>query len=293
MLTSRPITKSFAFLCFASAATTFVSSECIENAEFNSFFAELAEDGTIPGEDSCCQLDVCGIPCPEEVSAPAIGFGIAVGVTIAISFLIGLLTYFVVKGEAENYFVAGKSLPLWIVAMTLGAQSVDSNALLGNVDLSYKVRYSYDCSLSFSFALSSSLTEISSLFLTIIQYHFYDGAVIPIGLGLSLILNGIFLAAHINRETNCLTLPDVFAKRYGKTEEFLISITTITSFLMLLAGNLVGMGVITSYLWGTSENLGIWIAAIIVWAYTVSGGLFSVAYTDVVQGMVGWYVNIE
>ena len=104
------------------------------------------------------------------------------------------------------------------------------------------------------------------------QYDFYDGAVIPIGLGLSLILNSIFLAHHINREPNVLTLPDVLSRRYGKTEEFFISCTTICSFLMLLAGNLVGMGVITSYLWGTSETLGIWVAAIIVWAYTVSGG---------------------
>jgi Na+/proline symporter len=160
-----------------------------------------------------------------------------------------LLTFFLVKGEAENYFVAGKSLPLWIVAMTLGAQSVDSNALLGNVDLSYK-------------------------------YQFYDGAVIPIGLGCSLILNGIFLAAKINREENVLTLPDVLARRYGKTEEVLISLATITSFLMLLAGNLVGMGVVTSYVWGISESAGIWLAAAIVWAYTVSGGLFSVAYVS-------------
>lgn len=53
--------------------------------------------------------------------------------------------------------------------MTLGAQSVDSNSLLGNVDLSYK-------------------------------YHFFDGAVIPIGLGLSLILNAIFFAGKINAE---------------------------------------------------------------------------------------------
>lgn len=66
------------------------------------------------------------------------GYAVAVGFAIGISFLIGLLTYFVVQGEAENYFVAGKSLPLWIVAMTLGAQSVDSNSLLGNVDLSYR-----------------------------------------------------------------------------------------------------------------------------------------------------------
>jgi Na+/proline symporter len=115
----------------------------------------------------------------------------------------------------------------------------------------------------------------------------YDGAVIPIGLGLSLIINGIFLATHINKE-HVLTVPDVLARRYGKTVETLISLSTITSFLMLLAGNLVGIGVITAYSWGISESLSIWICAAVIWGYTVTGGLFSVAYTDVLQGAVGW-----
>lgn len=185
------------------------------------------------------------------------GFGIVVGVGIAISFVVGFATLFLVHGEAENFFVAGRSLPLWIVSMTLGAQSIDSNAILGNADLSYK-------------------------------YHFFDGAVLPIGLGLSLILNGLFLARHINAERNVLTLPDVFGKRYGKIVEVLVSIATIISFMMLLAGNLVGMGVILGYLWGLSTEQGIWITFCIVWAYTVSGGLFSVAYTDVLQGIMGW-----
>ena len=122
--------------------------------------------------------------------------------------MIGLLTIFFVKGKAENFFVAGRSLPIWVVIPTLAAQSLDSNALLGNVDLSYK-------------------------------FHFWDGAVLPVGLGLSLILNGIFLARHVNND-NVLTLPDIYAKRYGKTVEILISCVTITSFLFLLAGNLVG-----------------------------------------------------
>ena len=99
------------------------------------------------------------------------------GIGIAISFLVGMATLFLIKGEAENFFVAGRSLPLYVVAVTLGAQSIDSNAILGNADLSYK-------------------------------YQFYDGAVLPIGLGLSLILNAIFLARHINQEKGILTLPD-------------------------------------------------------------------------------------
>lgn len=143
-----------------------------------------------------------------------------------------------------------------MVAITLGAQSIDSNAILGNADLSYR-------------------------------FSFWDGAVIPIGLGLSLILNGIFLAHHIN-EDQILTLPDAFAKRYGRVVEVLVSLCTVTSFLMLLAGNLVGFGAITSYVWDISDTAAIWLASIIIWLYTCCGGLFSVAYTDVVQGVMGW-----
>lgn len=184
------------------------------------------------------------------------GFGIVVMVAIAVFVIIGFSTVYFVKSKSENYFVAGRSLPLWVITATLASQSLDSNAILGNVDLSYK-------------------------------YHFYDGAVLPIGLGLSLILNGLFLARHINND-GALTLPDVFARRYGKLTELLVSICTIISFLCLLAGNLVGMGAIISYVVGISQTAAIWISAALVLLYTVAGGLFSVAYTDVVQAAVGW-----
>jgi Na+/proline symporter len=184
-------------------------------------------------------------------------YGIVVGFGIAVSFVCGFATLFLVHGKAENFFVAGRSLPLWVVAFTLAGQSIDSNSTLGNVDLSYK-------------------------------FAFYDGVVLPIGLGCSLILNGLFLARHINAERNVLTLVDVYAKRYGKLVEVMVSCASIVSFMMLLAGNLVGMGVVLAYVYGISTNAGVWTSASLVWGYTVSGGLFSVAYTDVVQGVMGW-----
>lgn len=143
-----------------------------------------------------------------------LGYGIAITISIVVSF-VRFGTYFYVKDQSVNFFVAGRSLPLWIVAITMAAQSIDSNALLGNADLSYK-------------------------------FSFWDGAVIPIGLGTSLVLNGIFLAHHVQKE-HVFTLPDIFAKRYGKTVEILVSLCTVCSFIMLLAGNLVGFGAVTSY----------------------------------------------
>ena len=184
------------------------------------------------------------------------GFGAAVIAFACLSVLIGFASYIVVHGQSVNFFVAGRTLPLYVVVMTLGSQSIDSNAILGNADLSYK-------------------------------YHFYDGAVIPIGLGLSLILNAVFFAGKINEE-KLLTLPDLYGKRYGKTVEVIASLATIASFMCLLAGNLVGFGLILSYLFDLSDSAGIWIAGAFVWIYTVSGGLYSVAFTDVIQGGIGW-----
>ena len=183
-------------------------------------------------------------------------FGIVVMTFIGIFVVVGFATVFFVKGKSVNYFVAGRTLPLWVVTATLASQSIDSNAILGNADLAYK-------------------------------YHFFDGACLPIGLGLSLILNGIFLAGKINAD-GALTLPDVFSKRYGKMVEIMVSLCTITSFICLLGGNLVGMGAIINYLLGMSQDGAIWLSAALVLLYTIAGGLFSVAYTDVLQAAIGW-----
>lgn len=119
------------------------------------------------------------------------------------------------------------------------------------------------------------------------RYHFFDGVCIPIGIGLALILNSMFFAHKIHAD-NVLTVPDIYAKRYGRVVEVLVSFTTIVSFLFLLGGNFLGLGSLINYLWGIDRGSAIWLASGIIWAYTVSGGLFSVAYTDVLQGLIGW-----
>lgn len=236
-------------------------AQCFQDPDTNSEWARLLNgDDTSTefaiAEGSCCMDTVCGLPCPEPVPPPAKGYGIAVMTAIGLFVCVGFASVFVIKGKSENFFVAGRSLPLWVVIATLASQSIDSNALLGCATLSYK-------------------------------YHFWDGAVLPIGLGLSLILNAIFLARHINND-HALTLPDVFAKRYGKLVEVMASICCIISFLCLLAGNLVGMGAIISYLLTMSQEGAVWLSAFVVLIYTVAGGLYSVAYTDVLQAAVGW-----
>ena len=46
------------------------TAECLSDPELDAIFAG---DTTIPGEGSCCQQDVCNIPCPVAVPAPGNG----------------------------------------------------------------------------------------------------------------------------------------------------------------------------------------------------------------------------
>lgn len=242
-------------LALALCAAPLARADCLSSATVEKTFLDALGAKSLPTEGSCCQKDVCGLPCPAEPPKPKVGYVIAVGVAIGIFCLVGFSTYFFVGGKTENFFVAGRSLPLPIVALTLAAQSIDSNALLGNVDLSYK-------------------------------YHFWDGAVLPIGLGLSLIINGIFLARFIHRE-NVLTLPDIYGRYFGPATEVCVSLICCASFIALLAGNLVGMATILGYLGNIDQTSAIFTSGIVLFIYTISGGLFSVAYTDVVQSVVG------
>ena len=143
-------------VCSASQA----HAQCLANTEVNDFFAGLA-GGAIPQEGSCCQFDVCGIPCPAPVPKAQKGFGIAVGVAIALFCAIGFGCYFLVKGDSSNFFVAGRTLPLFVCSLTLASQSLDSNALLGNADLAYKyVRYpTYSCPIHFIHASRFTSTK--------------------------------------------------------------------------------------------------------------------------------------
>ncbi|KAJ8602438.1 hypothetical protein CTAYLR_001256 [Chrysophaeum taylorii] len=251
-LTTGLVATLFAFLP-ASVNSKCLSKDYLEE-EFISFF----EDPTItslPTDGSCCQMDICGIPCSADDKDVDMGYGVAVVVAIVIFCIIGIVAAMKIKGDVTQFFVAGRRLSLPVVTLTLASQCIDSNSVLGNGDLSYK-------------------------------FHFYDGACLPIGLGISLLLNGMFLARHMNK-AELLTLPDLYGRTYGPLCEVIGACITITSFLALLAGNLVGCGTILAFLFGLSLKGGITVSGLIMWLYTASGGILSVAYSDVAQASLG------
>jgi len=159
-----------------------------------------------------------------------------------------------VNGDSVNYIVAGRGLILPLAAATLMAQSLDSNATLGNTDL-------------------------------VASFGFWAGAALPVGLATCLFLTGLFFAKPMNR-MNLTTLPDFYRRKYGRTAEILASVIMSVAYAFLLAGNLVAGGFLFEIFVGTSFQVGVLIIAGLVLTYTVAGGLFSVAYTDFLQAGV-------
>ena len=172
-------------------------------------------------------------------------------VFMAISLAIGLYTYTKVRGSSTRFTVCEKSLPFIVVGTTLMAQAVDGNSTLGAVSITY----------------TSSV---------------WAGLMISIGLALSLFIVGRFLAAPLNR-MNLLTLPEFFYRRYGQPTELLVSILTIVSFIVLVAGNLSAVAWVLSVVSGTEYWPALVVATAIIVTYTIAGGLYSAVWTDFFQ----------
>src|SRR5688572_9110391 len=170
---------------------------------------------------------------------------------MAISLAIGLYTYTKVRGSSRRFTVCGKSLPFIVVGTALMAQAVDGNSTLGAVSLTY----------------TGSV---------------WGGFMISIGLGLSLLLVGRFLAAPLNR-MNLLTLPEFFYRRYGQGSELLVSVLTIVSFTILIAGNLSAVAWVLSVVSGVDYLPALVIATVVIVTYTIAGGLYSAVWTDFFQ----------
>ena len=170
---------------------------------------------------------------------------------MAISLAIGLYTYTKVRGSSTRFAVCEKSLPFIVVGTALMAQAVDGNSTLGAVSLTY----------------TGSV---------------WAGLMISVGLGLSLFVVGRFLASPLNR-MNLLTLPEFFYRRYGKHTELLVSILTIVSFTILIAGNLSAVAWVLSVVSGSGYLPALVVATVVIVTYTIAGGLYSAIWTDFLQ----------
>ncbi|XP_060625685.1 high affinity choline transporter 1 [Anolis sagrei] len=104
----------------------------------------------------------------------------------------------------------------------------------------------------------------------------------PIGYSLSLIVGGLFFAKPM-RSKGYVTMLDPFQQIYGKRMGGLIFIPAVMGEMFWAAAIFSALGATISVIIDINMNISVIISALIAVLYTLVGGLYSVAYTDVVQ----------
>lgn len=170
---------------------------------------------------------------------------------LAVTVGVGIYASSRVK-DSKDFMVAGRSLPLYmnfacVFATWFGAETV----------LSVSAKFAHK------------------------GLGFVSGD--PFGAAMCLVLVAFFFARTFYR-LELLTIGDYYHLRYGKVVEVVTSLGIASSYLGWTSAQLSALGLVINVLFpDISLNTAIVIGACIVTVYTLFGGMWSVALTDVVQ----------
>ena len=170
--------------------------------------------------------------------------------------------------NTRDYVIAGRSLPLYMSAATVFATWFGAETVL---------------SVSAEFAKEGLGGIVAD----------------PFGSSFCLVLVALFFARAFYR-MNLLTIGDFYRKRYNRWIEMTTSILIVISYLGWTSAQLTALGLAFSILsqGALSLEAGIVLGAVIVLAYTIWGGMWSIAFTDLFQsimiivglGAIAWMV---
>ncbi len=178
------------------------------------------------------------------------------GSFIAMLVFYGIIYYigaFMASGKSESasdMMVAKRSLPLWISMFTMAATWVGGGYISGTAESTY--------SLGLAWAQA------------------------PWGYALSLIIGGIFYARKMRRY-EFMTMIDPLEQRFGKKVAGVLYIPALLGEVFWSGAILTALGTTFGTILGLDFQTSIILSAIIAVAYTVVGGMWSVAFTDVFQ----------
>jgi SSS family transporter len=158
--------------------------------------------------------------------------------------------------NSKDYLVAGRSLPLYMNMATVFATWFGAETVL---------------SVSATFAKDGLGGIVAD----------------PFGSSFCLFFVALFFARAFYR-MDLLTIGDFYRKRYSKPVEVVTSVAITASYLGWTSAQMTALGLVFSVLSGgaISLNTGIVIGAAIVLGYTIWGGMWSVALTDLFQTVV-------
>jgi len=176
-------------------------------------------------------------------------------VYLLVTIAIGLVAAKRVKNSAD-FAIAGRRLPLMMIVTTTFATWFGSETVLG---------------IPAKFVNGGLHTVVED----------------PFGAGFCLILVGLFFAAKLYRMT-LLTISDYFRERYGRSVEVVCSLIIMVSYLGWVSAQVTALGLVFHVLSGQAISIpmGMVIGVVSILAYTLFGGMWSVAVTDFIQMII-------
>jgi SSS family solute:Na+ symporter len=174
---------------------------------------------------------------------------------LVVSLALGLLAARRVH-SARDYITTGRRLPIWVVFATVFATWFGAETVLG---------------ISATFLREGLAGLVSD----------------PFGASLCLILVGLFFARPLYR-MNLLTIGDFYRSRYNRPVEIATSVCIALSYLGWVSAQVTALGLVFNLLTHgeVSQTTGMIIGSAVVLAYTLFGGMWSVAFTTFFQMIV-------
>jgi SSS family transporter len=159
----------------------------------------------------------------------------------------------------SDYVVAGRSLGFWVFTMLMIGSVCSGMSLLGV------------SGLGFRFAWPTIWEQIA----------------VPLSIAFCIIFFGVKMHS-VARKSGYMTVQDYLAHRYESEKGLrgLSALSGIVVSLIYLAGQYTAISIVLMWLFGLPHWLALLIGAAIVTVYTVIGGLYAVAWTTLVQGLI-------
>src|SRR5512137_2599075 len=159
----------------------------------------------------------------------------------------------------SDYVVAGRSLDFWVFTMLMIGSVCSGMSLLGVSGLGYK------------FAWPTIWEQIA----------------VPLSISFCIIFFGVKMWT-IAKKSGYLTVQDYLAHRFESQKELrgLSALAGIVVSMIYLAAQYTAISIVLMWLFGLPHWLALLIGALIVTIYTVIGGLYAVAWTTLIQGLI-------
>jgi len=159
-----------------------------------------------------------------------------------------------------DYILAGRRLGAWVVAISERASGESAWLLIGLPGLAW-------------------VSGFSALWPAV-------------GCTFGILFSWVFIAKRLRVDSekySAITLPDFFEARFNDDSRLLRVVSTLSIvffFTMYVSAQFLGAGKVLNATFGISSLWGMVIGAAIILFYTIMGGFFAVAWTDLFQGLL-------